>query len=558
MRHAGMHWPANAGGEHPDRETIYSLPGVSGGCLLMLADSARFWYGEARQRCPLVVWRGLPRPGKLPADLSWDPRRVATEVLNLWDEQDANHVGEEWFVPLNELQFRKESGEDFQGYKDLAEKLSRLRVELRRRLPPSVQLLFPPFVPQDELERLGEWAEEADNWDGLCIHAYKSAREIRTRYYEYRQAFPHSPIFVGEQNADHTGADEREVLEALAEIAAQDTLFLGATYYIWETNNGGEQDLSVWGNEGRLSLFQDPPRDPSVVEPQPEEPPVPTPSDLQQGIDVSNNNGNIDWDVAAASGITFAAAKITEGTWFRDGWFADNWSEMRRVMLAVRIAYDFGRPSVCAARDEARYFMEAFGMLGCSIEVADCLALDLEDPDVPSGVDLSGWTYDWLRWVEDAAQFKPLVYSSPGYIDDHKLWNEPRIGEYGLWVANWRSDFPPAPSPWSLVAFWQNGVYPSWPGVVGECDHDFFNGSSDLMVRYGKPGTVVAPPDPGVVPPTEGSDPLAEARNLVGLAYNDDGVVLPPLDRISAGKITKAEMVTEAGSVATWLRSNRP
>ena len=270
MRHAGMHWPANAGGEHPDRGTIYALPGVEDGCLLMLADSARYWYEEARIHSKTVVWRGLPRPNKLPAKLKWDPGRVADEVLNLWDEQ--SHGGTEYFQPLNELQFKKESGEDWQGYADMAAKLRGLRMALRNRLPPSVWLVFPPWVPGDDLANIGEWAHEAGQWDVIGLHAYDSADSIRSRYYEYRQQFPTHHIFIGEWNANHGGHNEEQALEALAEIAEKDELFLGATYYIWETNNEGENDLSVWGNGDRLALFQNPPGAPSV-EP-PVEPPV--------------------------------------------------------------------------------------------------------------------------------------------------------------------------------------------------------------------------------------------------------------------------------------------
>lgn len=47
MRHAGVHWPT--GGEHPDRETIYQLPGVADG------------EHEPEQRCPGVQAHPLLR-----------------------------------------------------------------------------------------------------------------------------------------------------------------------------------------------------------------------------------------------------------------------------------------------------------------------------------------------------------------------------------------------------------------------------------------------------------------------------------------------------------------
>src|SRR5262245_60561532 len=59
-----------------------------------------------------------------------------------------------------------------------------------------------------------------------------------------------------------------------------------------------------------------------------------------RGVDLSNNNGDVDFDALAGSGIQFAICKASEGTWFRDGWFSHFWSECKRLNLA-RGAYHF-------------------------------------------------------------------------------------------------------------------------------------------------------------------------------------------------------------------------
>ena len=148
--------------------------------VLICSPSARYHYDFVRRRCPaaLVVWRAIPRQGRLPAQLGWDARRCADEVLNLWDEQP--HGGVEWFLPLNELPFEKEAGEPFPGYRTVAERLDGLRLELRRRftaLGQDVRLLFPAWVPGDDIDRAIEWAARARAWDAVCLHAYGSADE---------------------------------------------------------------------------------------------------------------------------------------------------------------------------------------------------------------------------------------------------------------------------------------------------------------------------------------------------------------------------------------------
>lgn len=246
------------------------------GAVLICSPSARYHYDYIRRACPsaVVVWRAIPRQGRLPAQLKWSAAKVADEVLNLWDEQP--HSGAEWFLPLNELQFERENGANFPGYAAMAKNLAALRIELRSRLPATVRLMFPAWVPQDDGDRLSEWQDEAARWDAICLHAYGSADTMRARYVSYRLAFPGKPIFVGEWNSNHEGHDERASLQMWAEIANADPAFLGATYYIYETNNEGEHDLSIWGNEDRLALFRNPPVAVAPAPPAPE-PAMPDP-----------------------------------------------------------------------------------------------------------------------------------------------------------------------------------------------------------------------------------------------------------------------------------------
>jgi len=60
----------------------------------------------------------------------------------------------------------------------------------------------------------------------------------------------------------------------------------------------------------------------------------------QFGIDVSNHQGEIRWDQVAASNISFAYIKATEGQDFRDRRFAANWAQARAAGIA-RGAYHF-------------------------------------------------------------------------------------------------------------------------------------------------------------------------------------------------------------------------
>src|SRR5215471_1738999 len=146
-----------------------------------------------------------------------------------------------------------------------------------------------------------------------------------------------------------------------------------------------------------------------------------------RGIDSSNHQGAIHWEQVAASGVQFAICKASEGVDYLDSWFTHNWSECSRLNIA-RGAYHYGLPSQNAPESEAAFFREVVG----SLATGDVLALDLEDPDAYG--DLSGWAYTFVRSLENLVGFKPIVYTSPSYANEHGLYNERRLGDYGLWL----------------------------------------------------------------------------------------------------------------------------
>ena len=270
---------------------------------------------------------------------------------------------------------------------------------------------------------------------------------------------------------------------------------------------------------------------------------------LPLGIDVSNNNGRIDWARVASAGVQFAIAKVSEGAFFRDGFFAENWQAMKAHGI-LRGAYHFARPSAYAALAEADYFVDAIALLGQTLEPGDLVALDLEDEN--AGGDLSSWTLEWLQRVEARVGFKPLVYTSPGYAQQHQLQNQPAIGDFGLWCASWGVPTPPpAPAPWDLVAIHQYAVggVGSIPGVQGECDLNRYNGPIETLPLYGKPGGVVEPP-PAV-------DELDRLRTLVGVAYSETGTVVPALAAALANP-DDVNLRMQTDAVLRFLRANNP
>ncbi len=185
------------------------------------------------------------------------------------------------------------------------------------------------------------------------------------------------------------------------------------------------------------------------------------------GVDVSNNNGTIDWSKVAADkqGIRFAYAKATEGTTFRDGHYAGNRAGCKTHGIAFG-AYHFARPSKDAAAQAQAFVAFAKPRAGELVPM-----LDFENADGRSAAQLRAWCLAFLKAM-DALKVRCGVYTFPGFAQ-----NVPQAASVKgrlLWIAHVgpggqpRVKPPTIPAPWTHATFWQY----SWKGRVAGCSGD--------------------------------------------------------------------------------------
>lgn len=210
------------------------------------------------------------------------------------------------------------------------------------------------------------------------------------------------------------------------------------------------------------------------------------------GIDVSNHQRTVDWAQVANAGYRFGFIKATEGTTFKDGYLQQNWGGVKGANM-YRGAYHYARPEYnLDARWEVDHYLNTLPKL----ETGDICILDFEPP--MNGIDYRKWTRDWLRYVKEEIGFRPILYSGYYYLQNHNLLNDDELAEYAVWLAFYENVFPPTPPKWPFVAFWQYLSSGSVPGVQGNCDLNWFNGTEDRIPLYGKPASS-SNPDLGAI-----------------------------------------------------------
>lgn len=203
---------------------------------------------------------------------------------------------------------------------------------------------------------------------------------------------------------------------------------------------------------------------------------------LVEGIDVSHNNGAVDWGAVRASGRGFAFARTSYGTQTTDREIARNWPGIKAAGM-TRGSYQFFLPT-----------QDPIAQAELSLRLAPPQAGDLSpaiDVEPPPGGGSWGVSSDaiaqavlsWVRRVSSAiGGAKPIVYTGAGF------WNAlPNIGIESLatlWVANW-AKCPTIPDRWKGWAFWQysgdtsagGGPGARVPGIQVVTDLNVFNGT---------------------------------------------------------------------------------
>lgn len=149
------------------------------------------------------------------------------------------------------------------------------------------------------------------------------------------------------------------------------------------------------------------------------------------GIDVSNNNGTIDWRKVAADGVDFAWVKATEGRTFIDRYFTPNLLGARQAGVAVG-AYHYARPDNNSPEQEADHFLRVYRALP-----GDLLpVLDFETKARLSPAEMTGWAKRWMQLVKDGLHCDVVFYSYPYFIGG-TMGGAAALKRERLWLADY-------------------------------------------------------------------------------------------------------------------------
>jgi lysozyme len=219
---------------------------------------------------------------------------------------------------------------------------------------------------------------------------------------------------------------------------------------------------------------------------------MPPTNSFLPGIDVSSNQGTVDWSAVSQANVSFAYVRASLGAQTPDNQFAGNWARLGGSGL-LRGAYHFFYP-LASATDQANHFIQTVGTLMSGdlppmVDLEPTSANPNRDvwPSIPQANRLP-LILGWLTAVEQAFGHKPLVYTYKSFIENLLSADLQGLSDYPLWIAHYTTaPQPNIPAAWSDWTLWQFSQTGKINGVKTNVDQDRFNGSLDDLKALAKP-----------------------------------------------------------------------
>lgn len=213
-----------------------------------------------------------------------------------------------------------------------------------------------------------------------------------------------------------------------------------------------------------------------------------------RGIDISNNNGYIDFSRVKNSGIEEVYIKATEGTTYQDPYRDINYAGATGVGLPVGFYHYLVGTS--APETQAENFYNQINSKVNSLR--PCLDIEV------AGFNVMDFALRFISRFESLCNLPMCIYSSPYFINENL---DSRLAKYPLWIAHYGVSDPMDNNVWgSSYVGHQYTSTGHVDGINGYCDlNNFYDGI--YIDRSGAaPGT----------PPDNTQSMIEQGKNYVG------------------------------------------
>ena len=205
-----------------------------------------------------------------------------------------------------------------------------------------------------------------------------------------------------------------------------------------------------------------------------------------KGVDVSEYQGEVDWDKIKSQGIDFAFIKATEGSKSKDNYFDTNFSKLKQMNDMLIGCYHFFSFET-KGEEQAQNYINVVG----NIEKESNLFLPIIDIEYYSYYKKAKPSKEWvleelqnlLNKMEEEYRLKPIIYTTMEFYNDYIKGN---FEEYDLWIRD--IVFNPSLNlenrKWEFWQYTGKGRLDGYKGEEKFIDLNVFNGSKSEFEEY--------------------------------------------------------------------------
>jgi lysozyme len=206
--------------------------------------------------------------------------------------------------------------------------------------------------------------------------------------------------------------------------------------------------------------------------------------DRAAGIDVSQNDGVIDWKAVARAGYSFAFIRASyagksEGKPHIDRAFVTNWRQARDQGLLVSAYHYFVVQQ--DSTEQVEFFLNTFGARKPDF------ALTLDFGYILGArpkTQVNQFVSRAVQLIETQTGRKPMIYTGDWWWQPNMI-RSTQWADYDLWAANYNNPTGPIlPPDWKSWKFWQWSDEGRVPGIATQVDLNWFSGSAADLKHY--------------------------------------------------------------------------
>lgn len=204
-----------------------------------------------------------------------------------------------------------------------------------------------------------------------------------------------------------------------------------------------------------------------------------------KGVDISEYQGEVDWDKIKEQNIDFAFIKATEGSKGKDNSFDKNYEKLKNMDMLLGLYHFFSFESL--GEEQADNYIKVVG----NIENDENLMLPIIDIEYYSYYKKAKPNKEWvtkelqkmLDKLEKTYRVKPIIYTT---MEFYQEYIEGEFLEYDIWIRNILTKPDLENRDWKFWQYTGRGKLEGYNGEEKYIDLNVFNGSKEDFVNYVK------------------------------------------------------------------------